>query len=50
MTSLAQLASLVTSIDEAKTEVTYNFGPDASITLVGITPAEISEAVIEVLA
>ena len=42
LTNIQQLAALVTSVDDAPTGVTFNFGHDASITLVGVSAAQIT--------
>jgi Ca2+-binding RTX toxin-like protein len=42
ITNIQQLAHLVTSVDNAPTGVTFNFGHDASITLVGVSAAQIT--------
>ena len=47
ITDIHQLAALVTSVVEAPTGVTFNFGPDASITLVGVSASEITSDLIK---
>jgi Ca2+-binding RTX toxin-like protein len=46
ITNIQQLAALVTSVDNAASGVTFNFGPDASITLVGVSASEITSDLI----
>jgi Ca2+-binding RTX toxin-like protein len=41
VSNIQQLAALVTSVDDAPTGVTYHFGNDASITLVGISASQV---------
>jgi Ca2+-binding RTX toxin-like protein len=47
ITNIQQLAHLVTSVDNAATGVTFNFGHDASITLVGVSAAQITSDLIK---
>lgn len=47
ITNIQQLAHLVTSVDNAPTGVTFNFGHDASITLVGVSAAQITSDLIK---
>jgi Ca2+-binding RTX toxin-like protein len=47
ITNIQQLAHLVTSVDNAPTGVTFNFGHDASITLVGVSASQITSDLIK---
>jgi len=47
ITNIQQLAHLVTSVDNAASGVTFNFGHDASITLVGVSAAQITSDLIK---
>ena len=47
VTTLAQLGAMVTRIDEFADGVTYNFGNDGSITLIGVTAAELTADMIK---
>ena len=47
ITDIQQLAHLVTSVDNAASGVTFNFGHDASITLVGVSAAQITSDLIK---
>ena len=42
VTTLAQLGALVTGVEQTSTGVTYHFGHDASITLVGVSAAQVT--------
>lgn len=42
ITNVDQLKAAVTSVAVAKGAITYNFGPDTSITLVGVSPGSIT--------
>jgi Ca2+-binding RTX toxin-like protein len=47
ITNIQQLAALVTSVDNAPAGVTFNFGHDASITLVGVSASQITSDLIK---
>ncbi len=47
VTNIQQLAALITSVDNAPSGVTYHFGNDASITLVGVSAAQITSDLIK---
>ena len=47
ITNIQQLAAQVTSVDNAPSGVTYHFGNDASITLVGVSAAQITSDLIK---
>ena len=47
ISTVAQLAAMVTSVEETSQGVTYNFGADASITLVGVSAAELTTDLIK---
>jgi Ca2+-binding RTX toxin-like protein len=47
ITNIQQLAALVSSVDNAASGVTFNFGHDASITLVGVSAAQITSDLIK---
>lgn len=47
ITSVADLAALVTGVSQTSEGVTFNFGHDASITLVGVSAAEITSDLIK---
>jgi len=47
ITSIAQLAGLVTGVTQTAEGVTFNFGHDASITLVGVSASEITSDLIK---
>ena len=47
ITNIQQLAALVTSVENDAAGVTFNFGPDASITLVGVSASEITSDLIK---
>ena len=47
VSTLAQLAAMVTRVDEFADGVTYNFGNDGSITLIGVTAAELTADMIK---
>lgn len=47
ITTVDQLKAHVTSVTHDSTSITYNFGPDTSITLVGITPGDLTASMIQ---
>ena len=47
LTNIQQLAGLVTSVDNAPSGVTFHFGHDASITLVGVSADQITSDLIK---
>lgn len=47
VTNFAQLANAVTKTTDTPTGVTYEFGPDMSVTLVGVHPQDITAALIK---
>jgi Ca2+-binding RTX toxin-like protein len=42
VTTIGQLAAFLTSVDDAPTGVTYHFGPNASITLIGVSASQVT--------
>lgn len=47
VTSVEQLSQLVTGVDQTAQDVTFHFGPDASITLVGVSAADLTSDMIK---
>ncbi len=47
LTNINQLKANVTSVVKTDTSITYNFGPDASITLVGVSASDLTAGMIK---
>lgn len=47
ITDIGQIVSLVTGVTETAQSVTYHFGPDASITLVGLSAADVTASMVK---